>query len=224
MIIALLVIDVLLAVTLLLAVVYLRTRQRRAEQRADEAKREWFSRQHPPAASLGSQAADDVGAVHGPQDGILATSVMPEPPVPDVPPLVVGEGADPSDRSIVPVGPGRRSPTVGGFLVVWQPGPTDAAGGAIGQMTALRAEQDALPPGSPAWPVGDLDQGDLAASLAGGVGKTITPDGFDWLIRRSHTGEAPAAALLTALTPTGLSPDASHTSSGPSATHPASRS
>ncbi len=180
----------------------------------------WTDRSSRPrhrAAEAGFRWAGPVEAVGRVQEGALATSAEPQPPAADAPPLIVAERADPLGRSVVAVGPGKSGPIAGSLGATGDPGlraPSDghpserSPSEVIGQISARRAEKEAVPSGSPAWQAADLDEHDLVEALARAVGRNITPDGLEWLIRRQQPGVATAVASPTPPVPTSPSPDA----------------
>jgi hypothetical protein len=229
---ALLALDVLLAATLAFAAVDLRTRQRRAEQWAYRAvRREYSSRPHSRAAGLNARWTGTVRALRRARDGTLATRVTSQASLTSAPPLVLEERTESMDRSLVAVGPGRSSPTAGGLGSVWQSDLTESPDGRpresppddmIRQIRAQDADQNMLASADPEWGATNRDERDLVESLARGVGRNITPDGYEWLIRRRHPGVAAAATSLAPPTPTGPGPDRHLPDSSSSPTLPSS--
>lgn len=200
----------------------------------------WTDRSSRPrlrAAEAGFRQAGHVQAVGSAQEGALATAEEPQPPAADAPPLIVAERADPQGRSLVAVGPGGSSPTVGSRGASGHPVLTESPGGPpsdrspdelIRQISARRAEKEALASGSPAWQAADLDERNLVEALAGAVGQNVTPDGLEWLIRRQRPAVAtvapsPTPPTPTPPTPTHRGPDALHADSSPPRRRPSSR-
>ena len=94
----------------------------------------------------------------------------------------------------------------------------------IRRIRGPRAEEDALPSSAPAWQTAELDEQELGASLALGVGRgAITADGLDWLIRRRHPDAATVTASPTPPPPTSSGPGARGRDDHPSPTPPSSR-
>ena len=91
-------------------------------------------------------------------------------------------------------------PRVQGRGVTPAPGadpPTDRAREEIlRRIRGPRAGADALPPDAPPRRAVDGDGSELGEVLARGVGRSITPDGLQWLLQRHQPGTTtPVAAL-----------------------------
>jgi len=88
---------------------------------------------------------------------------------------------------------GRSIPAMGADLPAEEPGERIRR-----RIQMLRAEPDARPSPSPAAQTADLAGRDEVDSLARGVGRSITPDGLEWLLRRHPANPVTPAAALRA--------------------------
>ncbi len=118
-------------------------------------------------------------------------------------------------------------PRVHGRGVTPSPGadpPTDRAREAmLRRIRGPWAAADALPADAPARRAPDRDESELGEVLARGVGRSITPDGLQWLLQRHQPGTTtPVAALQPDLPPSQRAEVLDHVG-GPSPTPRAGR-
>ena len=85
------------------------------------------------------------------------------------------------------------------------------------------AESSAPSGGNSSRPVADLDEHDLVELLARGVGRSITADGLEWLLRLHHPGAAPPAPADESPAPALPRADVADPDGSPVSIRPASR-